>query len=511
MSSQAQPQRVLCCWFPNWSVQRLIANQPELRRSMVILTERTKRGDFVYQCNNLAKRRGVQPGMPASEAETFAKAHDSLELRQICPDQDKTALVEMALCCEPYSFCIGLEEADRPECLLMDVTGIAHFFSDEHGLMEQLQRELSSQGFETKLAIANTVGMAWAVTHCLEQEQRAIIPATDCAFQNKLPVKTLRLPETILAKLQRLGIYTIGQVQKLDRCSLWSRFGEELLRRIDQLSGERAESISPCRPVPRFIVSRHLDDGLSQPKIIEQLGFSLLEQLVSLLSSMRLGTRHLHCHFVTENQTEHEINIRLCAATADVRRLADLMRLQLERQHWNAPLIGLRLEALEVAPLDRPQQEMFEGTTHDQTCRFSQLLDRVSSRLGDEAVMRPVCRPNPIPELSVRLVPITEVSSAKTVEQNALLPLDRPTALFLSPRPIEVIAVIPDGPPTALFWKSDRFEIAQHWGPERIEFGWWLGPFVRRDYYHVATTEGKRLWVFRRLQDNRWFWHGEWF
>ncbi|QDU75879.1 DNA polymerase IV [Bremerella volcania] len=478
---------------------------------MVVLTESTKRGDFVYQCNDLAKRRGVRPGMPASEAETFAKTHDSLKIRQASLDQDKTALVEVALRCEPYSFCIGLEETDRPECLLMDVTGIAHFFSGEHALLEQLQQELSSQGFETRLAIANTVGMAWAVAHCLETSQRMIVPATDRAFKDKLSIGALRLPETVLAKLGRLGIYTIGQLQKLDRCSLWSRFGEELLRRMDQLAGERPESITSCRPVPRFIASRRLEYGLTQPETIEQLWLSLLERLVSLLSPMRLGTRHLRCHFVMDNRSEHEINIRLCGTTADVRRLANLLRLQLERQHWNAPLVGIRLEALEVAPLDRTQREMLEGASHDQACRFSQLLDRLSSRLGNEAVTRPAGQPNPIPELSVRLVPVTEVFSAKTVEQDALLPLDRPTALFPCPRPIEVIAVIPDGPPTALFWKSDRLEIAQCWGPERIEFGWWLGPFVRRDYYRVETTKGKRLWVFRRLQDDRWFWHGEWF
>ena len=92
-----------------------------------------------------------------------------------------------------------------------------------------------------------------------------------------------------------------------------------------------------------------------------------------------------------------------------------------------------------------------------------------------------------------------------------MFPLDRPTALFPRPRPIEVMAAVPEGPPTVLFWRSTRFEIAHHGGSERIEFGWWLGPCVRRDYYQITTTEGRRLWIFRRLQDDRWFWHGEWF
>jgi protein ImuB len=49
---------------------------------------------------------------------------------------------------------------------------------------------------------------------------------------------------------------------------------------------------------------------------------------------------------------------------------------------------------------------------------------------------------------------------------------------------------------------------AQTWGPERIETGWWRGQAVGRDYYRVETTDGRRFWIFRNLEDNRWFLHG---
>jgi protein ImuB len=31
---------------------------------------------------------------------------------------------------------------------------------------------------------------------------------------------------------------------------------------------------------------------------------------------------------------------------------------------------------------------------------------------------------------------------------------------------------------------------------------------VRRDYYLVETTAGRRFWLFRALEDGRWFLHG---
>ena len=49
--------------------------------------------------------------------------------------------------------------------------------------------------------------------------------------------------------------------------------------------------------------------------------------------------------------------------------------------------------------------------------------------------------------------------------------------------------------------------MARHWGPERIETGWWRRERAVRDYYRVETTEGRRFWLFRRRRDGRWFLH----
>ena len=72
-----------------------------------------------------------------------------------------------------------------------------------------------------------------------------------------------------------------------------------------------------------------------------------------------------------------------------------------------------------------------------------------------------------------------------------------------------MISVAPDGPPIR-FRRSGRvWQIARHWGPERIETGWWRGRTIRRDYYRIETLEGQRYWLFRRREDGKWFLHGE--
>ena len=85
----------------------------------------------------------------------------------------------------------------------------------------------------------------------------------------------------------------------------------------------------------------------------------------------------------------------------------------------------------------------------------------------------------------------------------------------MPPRPLplesiefEMVSIAADGPPVRFRLADRMHRIVQAHGPERIETAWWRGPSVRRDYYVVETESGERFWVFRRLRDGSWFFHG---
>lgn len=494
-------------------MQRRINTQPDLQQCVLLLTESRKQGDFVRYSNQLARRRGVQIGMPISEAQTFAQARDRLVVEEIQPIEDRQALVDIALRCERFSFRIGIEESDIAESILMDVTGIAHFFSGEEALADQLNQAVTSRHYMGHVAIGDTIGAAWAAAHYLAEPNRpVVIPSGEVRPLHALPLPALRLSEPLLRKLLRLGITTIRQVLTLDRASLARRLGHEILTRLDQLTGQFPETITPCHPLPQYRARKTLEEGITHPDAIEQLVSLLLKRILDMLAPKRLGTRYLACRFALENRATQTLDLRLCETTSDPQHIRELMRIHLEKLRLSSPAIGLEIEALEVAPLGASQEEFLEGMTRDRSRQLSILLNRFSSRLGEQAVVAPSLFPDPIPERSVELVSVTGTSlSTSTLQGSRFHGLDRPTALFLKPRPVEVIASIPDGPPVVLFWKQRRIEIIDCSEPERIETGWWQGEYVCRDYYRVETTDGEWLWVFRRLQDSRWFWHGEWF
>ena len=517
------------------------------------MTEKTGRGEFVDCCNQPARRRGVAVGMTVSEARLLARSGETVVVEPIRPDENRSALVELALCCERYSPSIGVEEAERPQCLLMDITGIAHFFGGERPMAERVGQDLSERHFAVKMGIGDTVGAAWLAAHCFARPARpAMIPAGQPDRLWAAPVEGLRLGEVAVRKLHRLGITTTGQLLGLDRSSLVSRFGGEINLRLDQLSGSLEELIVPCRAIPKFEVGQFLEYGVKRPEGVEQWWSCLLKRLVGPLQARQLGTRHVRCQFVTQQKTEYDMAIRLCQPSADARQIGDLLRLQLEGIRFDAPLAGIRMEALETSPLERPQEEFFAARPRDHVRRLSALLNRLCNRLGQEAVVRPRLLPDAVPERAVALVPAVdergqshfrrpcrptpsrrcphgarENRDSPPVAGNWFYALDRPACLLPRPKAVGAMSIVPDGPPCVLFYDGMRLEVARLWGPERIEAGWWQDfgdcpdfrinengtvPFetaVRRDYYRVETVEGRRFWVFRRIEDQQWFLHGE--
>ena len=151
-------------------MQRLLAMQPERLRHIVLLSEPSRRGELGSHCNRFARQQGIRVGMPISEARTFAHTSQELYIEPRQPDLDRQALGELALRCEAYSPTIGLEEADDPDCLLMDVTGVDYFFGGEWALMEHLEQTLFAQQLSARIAIAHSIGAAWACAHFYQQK-----------------------------------------------------------------------------------------------------------------------------------------------------------------------------------------------------------------------------------------------------------------------------------------------------------------------------------------------------
>ena len=347
-----------------------------------------------------------------------------------------------------------------------------------------------------------------------------IPPGETPPFLSPLPIEALRLPAETVRLLHELGITRIGQLEALPR--------EEFRRVLGPCcwSGWTRPSgvwTSRCRPVPRADVRGRLvgrvsdlppgNDrggvGASHPPGGGDAGPPRPRGLAAgmpagLSKSAQSTIQHLKSFFVGG------------AVSAHGRRgaLFPLVQLQLERLRISSPVTGVRVAATLTAPLEPRRQAMLfdlrrrpgHGSARS---TFAALVERLSSRLGRRAVAGVRLRPEAQPELSWHYDPLVEhggVAVGRKTLPDELPP--RPLRLLPRPRPLLAMSVVPDGPPLRFHDAGQEHQIAQSWGPERIETGWWRGRPVGRDYFRVETAAGRRFWLFRRLRDGKWFLHG---
>jgi protein ImuB len=542
-------RRILCLYFPEWPIQRLLAEHEVGRasgRPYILHARDPRRGELVVACNSPARERGVALGMPLAEAAALAghASHPSEARVHILPhdpEADLAALARLAERCERFSPLVGWETVEGqvsgsksersevrdqksfsgPDCLFLDITGIGILFGGEESLAREAIADLARLGYDARGAIADTIGAAWAAARQgfkfhvssfkLDDHGSALTwnrPASRVPQLGTWNLEALRLPQETIDLLAQLGVIQIEQLLALPRTSLRARFGEQLILRIDQLLGAAQETIVAHHPPPRFADEWILEYPAEQRETIEQVVRELLRRVARALANRREGAVQLSCRLDCAPGRPIFLEIGLFRPSADPEHLIELVRMQLEQASLPGPVGRVTVEARLTAPLENRQGELFAGGEHEASRQLALLIDRASSRLGRQAVLRPKLTADPLPERAVRYV--SGVKGRKPgVSRTPHSALERPLTLHSPPLALEVVSLAPDGPPARFNLHDQVHQVARSWGPERIEAGWWRGRSVRRDYWRVETDSGQRFWLFRRLTDGKWHLHGE--
>ena len=471
-------------------------------------------------CSDAAAERGVRVGMSVAEATglrpkaTSRRRTQPLGWHKVDSRADRAALEGLALWCRRFSPLVRLEEADPPEGLLLDVTGCERFFRGEDNLVEQLVGGLSRQGLRTRVAGADTLGAAWGIARYAPFDGWIVVPPGQVRVALRpAPIEALRLPGETVTRLHELGITSIGQLERLPREALASRFGLALLERLDQSMGLVAEPVGAEAPESPVQADWKFEEPTERRDALRAVCERLLEPMVRTLAKRHHGIRQLQVRLDLRDAVPVRFAIDLFAPRLLIPRLMELLALRLETLKLTAPVTALALRVSVSEPLEVRQEDLFaRADERERPKRLAELIERLSNRLGPDAVLRSRLVPDAQPEHSCRYEPILESAAARRPssrpEPSSQRPR-RPTRLRRRPIPLTMVSVAPDGPPIRIVRVGAEERLRHAWGPERIETGWWRGQHVRRDYYVVETVAGERLWVFRRLDDQRWFLHGE--
>jgi protein ImuB len=497
--------RVMCVWFPRWPIQRLRNTRPELKRCELGLFASRRERPTITECSPNAERLGIHIGQPLAEAKAL------LPNAKFIPADltaDRDALCQLAVDCQKYSPMVGLEDGDPPESLLCDVTGCTHLWNGEECFLEAVRDYWRGRRYHVGLALAGTIGAAWALAHTATFSLVAV--GDEEAALSGLPVEALRLPPLALERLEALGLWTIGEVMRLPRQALVSRFGTVLSERLDQMLGLLPETFICERLKEPLAVVREWEEPKEDRFALALLCRQMLRELLAQAGQHGLGIQEL----VGEIQTETDpvaIEIRLVEPTRDEQHLAQLVELQLERQSWSGGVVAVRLSAPLLGRSTQAQGHWFgDDSDAESTRAFHSLVDRLGSRLGGDRVLRAEFAAEAQPEYAVRLVPWTgaKPAQAESFSHSQQECRERPLRLLAIPEALDVVSIVPDGPPLRMTCHREDHLVVRSWGPERIETGWWRARDVERDYYRAEWDNGTHVWVYRDHRAGRWFLHG---
>jgi len=535
-------KRVLCIWLPNWPTQRITVDQPELSladRPIVLHVRDPRRGQRVAHCNRFAQDQGIQPDMSLAEVTAImrrsaGKGQRSLHLSEHDPRLDRESLQRLAEQCEAFSPSLGLEDAPRPDSLLLDVTHSAVRLGGESQLVERIHQSFRSRGYRTSIAIAETLATAWAVAHfatpeTIMAEQIAtekiatdsrtapavIVPNGQMlSALRPLPIESLRLENQVVDLLHQLGVRLVQQLLELPRAALKSRFGAQLLRRIDQALGTVAETFTVCPVSEPLQVTFSFEHPTSSRQVIVQCMHQLAEQLSQRLQKKNRGAICVEAQFVLTDQSRMRIHVGLFRPSVDATHWKELLQMQLDRQTIADTVQRVELTVSVSASLEHRQACLLEDAPREIPGQLAHLVDRMSNRLGRDTVLGARLIAEPQAERALRYVPLTgqqakiplsSVAARKRHHHAAGL---RPLHVTAPPQRLHTTKLPTTEPPASFGYQGRTYHVASYWGPERIETGWWQGQLIRRDYYQVEDEHGSRFWLFRDLASHTWFLHG---
>jgi len=504
--------------------------------------------------NPAAAAAGLAPGMPLADALSFLPG---LATVPADPAADSMALTRLAEWCGRYSPWTAPDETDGVK---IEITGSAHLWGGEAALAADLARRLARQNIAHRIAIASTLGAAWALARYAAVDNQPALPAPqdERAALAPLPVEALRLdPETVQG-LRRVGLRRIGELYPMPRDALARRFGANGLNgvahRLDQAFGDLPEPLSPLGETPSRRVRLSFAEPIADPADLARATERLADDLTARLAREGVGARRLDLGFHRIDGRVEHIRIGTARPTRDPRHLAKLFTAKLDTVDPGLGIEDMILAVFAVETLPPEQAELAGSNPKTAAHDMASLLDRLGNRFGLDAISRIEPRASHIPERASLNVPISAAKDEKdsrscrcstpspplgaerigvrwgiperrptpTSPSHAcgvgpsLSPLKggegfpcgtsrkppRPVRLLRPPEPVEASWLVPDNPPVQFTWRRRLHRVARADGPERIAEEWWAeeasaAADAIRDYYRVEDSEGRRFWLFR--------------
>jgi protein ImuB len=530
-------RRILSLWFPRMGAERLLRHARMTEDLPFAVVRDTGQIKLISSLSITAESQGLSCGQSLRDAMAICP---SLITKSQNPQLEAQFLTNLCRWANKFSPWVAEEVSNA---LVIDLTGCAHLFGGEEGVVQQVELDCIDLGLSVHIGIADTKGAAWALARyagqplslsrtgdAIDQEahatrsraakrrnwerggqaprlkssksisQRIAAPGFTRQALSSLPVAALRLEDHVIISLNRLGLCRVEDLLNQPRAAIARRFGKGTIYRMDQALGVAPEPVNPSKQALHFACRLTFPEPIGLMDDMLAALNKLLPRLANSLESKGRGARRLRLEVYRTDQTMQWVDVGLTYPSSDCARMQLLLKMKLAEIEVKFGIDVLRIVATQTELMYAqhykshidvgPEVSVGQLTNTD----LGDLIGKLGARIGLEKITRLHPGNSHIPEKAAQTI-----AAAWSSPEMNWLDLERPRPLIYF-QPERVIALAVPKVPLQFKWRGQVHEFDSAYGPERIAPEWWLAEQAwrtgTRDYWKVVTKTGDRLWLY---------------
>ena len=402
-----------CFYIPDFAVQAaLLPEPPETRAALRVAPLAILDGPAslprVFATNFAARRAGIQTGMTKLQVETYGGVR--LRKRSMAQeDAAQAALVNFAGTFSPRV------ESTCPGAAILDLAGMEKLLGPWPEAIREMMTRAREMGFDLHIAVAANPDTAFLAARGFSANGSSRIPrpssiwagvfippGEEAAQLASLRVDALPISPAMLEILNNWGIRTFQALAALPAVAIVERLGQEGLYLQKLARGEVSRPLLTAEEKAEFTASFEFDDPVETlesiffilNRMLEELCLKLLNAALAaqeLRLTIALEVRQIRRGEKEEEQYRHEW--KLPVPTQDRSLLFGLIRLQLEKITFSAPVRRLMAEVIPVKP--RVAQEDFFTPPAPEAEKLEITLGRLRGVVGSSDAAGVACVGSP--------------------------------------------------------------------------------------------------------------------
>ncbi|MBA2740665.1 MAG: hypothetical protein H0U46_01475 [Actinobacteria bacterium] len=369
---------IACLLIPGFELRAALRAQPRLATCPAALAPEAGEEPLLGPVTAAAEAAGVKPGMRLGEALATCPPLVLVDRNPEAVEREWEGVLRRL---EDTGFAVDPAEQG---VVYFETKGVERLYG---GVQPALERALAAIGssWDPRIGAAGRRFTALAAASVARPGQIMLVQEQEeQEFLEPLPLSLLPLPSDRYAELEGLGLRRLGELAQLPRAAVAERLGVDGRRAWRLAQGGRKSRVRGRKPAFELAEAMTFPDAVGNELTLRRSLGSLLERL--LARPERAGRPYrklaLSARLVDGGSWRRAVTLR--DATTEAARLRAALGPKL--QELPAPVLELRLEAVELANHTGQQLALVEPAGEEAGSRLRESLRQVRASTGTGSV-----------------------------------------------------------------------------------------------------------------------------